>query len=63
VVDKKKCNGCWACALFCPLDFICMVDGVAEMACPDECWHCGACRQARARYANPFRFPVDRLAT
>jgi Pyruvate/2-oxoacid:ferredoxin oxidoreductase delta subunit len=62
VIEKKKCNGCELCALYCPLDVIYMVDGVAEMIYPDECWHCGACRQECAKDAITFRFPADMLA-
>ena len=62
VIDKSKCNGCELCALYCPLDVIHMVEGVAEVTYPYECWHCGACRQDCAKGAITFRFPASMLA-
>lgn len=62
VIDKKKCNGCLLCALYCPLDVIYMVEGVAEVIYPDECWHCGACRQECAKDAITFSFPPAMLS-
>lgn len=62
VINKIKCNGCALCALYCPLDVIYMVDGVAEVRYPDECWHCGACRQDCTKGAVSFQFAPAMLA-
>ena len=62
VIDKAKCNGCELCALYCPLDVIAMEDGVAVVKYPDECWHCGACRQDCALDAVSFQFSPVMLA-
>ncbi len=62
VINKKRCNGCELCARYCPLDVIYMVDGMAEVLYPDECWHCGACRQECAKDAFTFRFSPVMLA-
>ncbi|MDE2229312.1 MAG: 4Fe-4S binding protein [Alphaproteobacteria bacterium] len=56
VIDKGKCNGCELCALYCPLDVIHMEEGMAVVKYPDECWHCGACRQDCAHGAITFQF-------
>jgi adenylylsulfate reductase subunit B len=56
VIDKKKCQGCGICVLHCPLDVIAMQDGVAEVEYPEECWHCGACRQDCASGAVSILF-------
>ena len=62
VIDAAKCNGCKLCDLYCPLDVIHMVGKLAVVRYPDECWHCGACRQECARGAISFRFPWAMLA-
>ncbi|MBI4968741.1 MAG: 4Fe-4S binding protein [Rhodospirillales bacterium] len=62
VIDKKKCNGCGLCALYCPLDVIYMEDGIGHVVYPDECWHCGACRQECAKGAVRFEFGAMMLA-
>lgn len=56
VIDKRKCNGCGLCALYCPLDVIEMQEGVGVVRYPDECWYCGACRQDCTEGAITFRF-------
>ena len=44
------------CALYCPLDVLEMQDGVSHVRYPDECWHCGACRQDCATGAVTIEF-------
>jgi len=56
VIDKRKCQGCGLCALYCPLDVLEMRDGISNVRYPKECWHCGACRQDCAQGAVTIEF-------
>ncbi len=62
VIDPAKCNGCELCDLYCPVDVIHMENGVAVMRYPDECWHCGACRQECGQGAVTMQFTVGMLS-
>lgn len=45
LINDPKCNGCALCDRYCPLDVIHMEGHLARVRYPDECWHCGVCRQ------------------
>lgn len=45
VIDHDKCNACGTCDAHCPLDVLYLVDDRVDIRYPNECWHCGACRQ------------------
>lgn len=62
VIDGAKCNGCKLCDTLCPLDVIHMEGRVATVRYPEECWHCGACRQVCSRNAVSIEFSWDMLA-
>lgn len=62
VIDPAKCNGCELCDLYCPVDVIHMEGEVAVVKYPEECWHCGACRQECARGAVTIEFPWAMLS-
>jgi ferredoxin len=62
VIDPTKCNGCELCDLYCPVDVIHMEGKVAVVRYPDECWHCGACRQECARDAVRIEFSLGMLS-
>jgi len=61
IIDMKKCNGCTICDKNCPLDVIYMVKKVPEVRYPDECWHCGVCRQDCPTGAVSIEFPLSML--
>ncbi|MBU1669529.1 MAG: 4Fe-4S binding protein [Actinobacteria bacterium] len=42
-VDARRCDGCGACAKYCPGDILEMREGVPVAAYPLECWICGVC--------------------
>ncbi len=62
-IDIESCNGCGLCDDGCPGDVIHMsADGtVAEVAYPDECWHCGICRMDCPTGAVTYVFPREML--
>ncbi len=61
VFDLKKCAGCGDCEELCMADAIFMKDTedgpVPYVKYPDECWHCGSCRQDCPEEAIKIVFP------
>jgi len=45
----------------CPLDCIYLKDEIAEVVYPNECWHCGACRQDCPEQAITYEFTLTML--
>ena len=64
VFDMAKCSGCGLCDAVCPGDVIYMKDTEKEpyLKHPEECWHCGSCRQDCPEGAIAIRFPPDMLS-
>ncbi|MBU2497597.1 MAG: ferredoxin family protein [Proteobacteria bacterium] len=66
VFDMEKCSGCGLCDAICPGDVIYMKDRDKEkepyLKYPEECWHCGSCRQDCPEGAITIRFPPDMLS-
>ncbi|MFH1123393.1 MAG: ferredoxin family protein [Pseudomonadota bacterium] len=66
VFDMEKCSGCGLCDAICPGDVIYMKNGGKEkepyLKYPEECWHCGSCRQDCPEGAITIQFPPDMLS-
>lgn len=63
VFDTEACTGCGRCDDSCPVDVI-AIDQEKEIAYaryPDECWHCGSCRQECATGSLKIVFPLRLL--
>jgi NAD-dependent dihydropyrimidine dehydrogenase PreA subunit len=65
VIDKVLCSGCATCEDSCPLDVIYMDDeeGKSFIKYPEECWHCGSCRQECPEGAIEIRFPLRMIVS
>lgn len=61
VIDLEKCTACCLCDEHCPLDVIYMNGEIPEVRYPDECWHCGACRQDCPTGAVDIEFTLEML--
>jgi adenylylsulfate reductase subunit B len=66
VFDLSKCSGCGECEKLCMADAIYMSEirqGIIRpyVKYPDECWHCGACRQDCPSNAISIVFPPSML--
>jgi len=66
VIDRKKCIGCGTCEDLCMGDVIYSrrdKEGkrVPYVKYPDECWHCGSCRQDCPVQAIRIEFPPAML--
>lgn len=67
VFDYEKCDGCGVCSAVCPGDVIYMrPTGVGRERkpynrFPQECWHCGSCRQDCEQLAIGVAFPPEML--
>lgn len=61
VIDREKCNACGICDAHCPLDVLYLDDDFLDVRYPDECWHCGACRQDCPTGAVTIEFPLIML--
>jgi len=61
VIDYEKCTSCGLCDEICMMDVIYLKkEDDREMPYPkypEECWHCGACRQDCPAGAISIRFP------
>ncbi len=62
VFDLTKCARCGICEDLCMADAIFMKetadgDKVPYVKYPDECWHCGSCRQDCPQEAIKIIFP------
>ncbi len=66
IVDIEKCSGCGLCDSICMADAIYLKDHeekeIPYLKYPDECWHCGSCRQDCPEEAISIRFPPDMLS-
>ncbi len=66
--DLELCDGCGMCDAVCPGDVIHLhlakskseID-VPYLKYPDECWHCGSCRQVCEVDAITIVFPPEML--
>ena len=60
VFDARLCTGCGTSEDTCPLDIIYMDEqnGLSFAKYPEECWHCGSCRQECPVEAIQIRFPL-----
>jgi adenylylsulfate reductase subunit B len=65
VFDMEKCTGCGLCDALCPADAIYMKERGEQkepyLKYPQECWHCGSCRQDCPEGAITIIFPPDML--
>jgi adenylylsulfate reductase subunit B len=61
VIDHEKCTLCGTCSEHCPLDVIYMGEKTVDVRYPDECWHCGVCRQDCSEGAVSIDFPLVML--
>ncbi len=63
--DLDLCDGCGVCNSVCPGDVIYMRGKPGEKLpfnrYPNECWHCGSCRQDCPQKAISIVFPPDML--
>jgi NAD-dependent dihydropyrimidine dehydrogenase PreA subunit len=63
--DLELCDGCGKCSDVCPGDVIYMKPAhsfrIPFNRYPDECWHCGSCRQDCPQRAIAIVFPPDML--
>ncbi len=66
IFDIKKCSGCGLCDSICMADAIYLKDyeekEIPFLKYPDECWHCGSCRQDCPEGAISIQFPPDMLS-
>jgi adenylylsulfate reductase subunit B len=66
VFDLDKCTGCGMCEE-CMADIIYMKEingkNIPFLKYPDECWHCGSCRQDCPVSAIKIIFPPEMLIT
>ena len=66
IFDIKKCSGCGLCDSICMADAIYLKDyeekEIPFLKYPDECWHCGSCRQDCPEEAISIQFPPDMLS-
>lgn len=62
IIDASKCNGCKLCDLYCPVDVIHMEKKIAVVRYPEECWHCGVCRQVCKQDAVRIEFSLAMLS-
>ncbi|MEE8396840.1 MAG: ferredoxin family protein [bacterium] len=62
VIDQKACTNCEFCVTSCPLDILFMEGEQLVVRYPEECWHCGACRQDCPTGGITFEFPLRMLA-
>ena len=64
VFDLDKCTGCGICEE-CMADVIYMKEihgkSIPFLKYPDECWHCGSCRQDCPDSAIEIIFPSEML--
>jgi adenylylsulfate reductase, subunit B len=65
VINKELCTGCGHCEGSCPLDVIYMDESENKsfVKYPDECWHCGSCRQDCPEGAIEIRFPLRMMVS
>jgi NAD-dependent dihydropyrimidine dehydrogenase PreA subunit len=60
----KKCTRCGLCDAICPAEVDCMQTSADKktpyLKYPDECWHCGTCRQDFPDEAIEIQFPPDK---
>ena len=60
VFDLEKCTGCGLCDNICMMDCIYMNEeegrNVPYVKYPEECWHCGSCRQDCPEKAVSIQF-------
>jgi adenylylsulfate reductase, subunit B len=66
VIDRKTCTGCGLCEDLCMADAIYSTEDkngkkVPFVKYPDECWHCGSCRQDCPVQAITIKFPPTML--
>jgi len=65
VVDQKACTGCGICEDVCMGDVIYSTPNgktkTPYVKYPDECWHCGSCRQDCPAQAITIEFPATML--
>ncbi len=64
--DREKCTGCGLCEELCMADAIYSEDDgdgnkIPFVKHPDECWHCGSCRQDCPMGAVTIVFPPSML--
>jgi NAD-dependent dihydropyrimidine dehydrogenase PreA subunit len=52
---------CGTCEEHCPLDVFYSEGEEMEVRYPDECWHCGVCRQDCPTGAVTIEFPLSML--
>ena len=66
ISDMHKGTGCGLCDSICPADAIYMQtaedDDIPYLKYPEECWHCGSCRQDCPDEAIQIEFPPDMLS-
>jgi len=60
VIEKELCQGCGTCEDSCLLDVIYMNEKENQpfIKYPEECWHCGSCRQDCPEGAITILFPL-----
>jgi adenylylsulfate reductase subunit B len=65
VINQELCTGCGICEDSCPLDVIYMDEGESKsyVKYPEECWHCGSCRQDCHEGAIEIRFPLRMMVS
>ncbi len=63
VINLEMCSGCGECDNACPIDVIAMdqKNNTAYVRYPDECWHCGSCRQECTTGSIKIVFPLRLL--
>ena len=66
IFEMDKCSGCGLCDVISPADAIYLITAedppVPYQKYPDECWHCGSCRQDCPEDAIKIQFPPDMLS-
>ena len=65
VINKEMCTGCGTCEDSYPLDVIYMdtEENKSFIKYPEECWHCGSCRQDCPERAIEIRFPLRMMVS